>query len=108
MTTEDKIILYIGGPQVLVLLGVLLWASSGFAKEKVVPPLPQHFEYVLQGKTCNNAPIVLVPSDTFRCAGPDKEHLVCTGMTITVHSKVDDCMQLNVVHDNVKIQKETK
>lgn len=62
---------------------------------EIIPPLKQHFEYVLP-TTCV---VAVTAGPKFRCAGPDKEHLVCSGLQITVKGKVDDCLQINVVKD---------
>ena len=64
----------------------------------VLPPLKQHFEYVL-GSTCNGAEVQIAKGPSFRCTGLDKEHLNCTGTVVTVHGKLDDCLSINVVKD---------
>jgi len=74
------------------LAGLVLVAGA------VLPPLKQHFEYVL-GSTCNGAEVQISKGPSFRCSGPDKEHLVCSGTVITVKGKLDDCFQINVVKD---------
>ena len=61
----------------------------------VLPPLKQHFEYVLPG-SCVTA---IAKGPEFKCQGPDKDHLTCSGISVTVHGKVDDCLQINVVRE---------
>ena len=61
----------------------------------VLPPLKQHFEYVLPG-SCVAA---IAKGPEVKCQGPDKDHLTCSGISVTVHGKVDDCLQINVVKE---------
>ena len=61
----------------------------------VIPPLKQHFEYVLPGSCVTE----IKKGPEFKCAGPDKDHLTCSGIVVAVHGKVDDCLQINVVKE---------
>lgn len=61
----------------------------------VIPPLKQHFEYILPG-SCVTA---IEKTQNFKCIGPDKEHLKCEGITVTVRGKIDECLQINVVKE---------
>jgi len=84
------------------ILLLLVGSLSAQDNPKVIPPMPQHFEYVLQGKQCNNSPIVIGPGEHFRCVGKDKEHLICSDIPITVRGQLDNCLQINVVRDGSK------
>ena len=61
----------------------------------VIPPLKQHFEYVLPGSCVTE----IKKGPEFKCAGPDKDHLTCSGIVVAVHGKVDDCLQINVMKE---------
>ena len=61
----------------------------------VIPLLKQHFEYVLPGSCVTE----IKKGPEFKCAGPDKDHLTCSGIVVAVHGKVDDCLQINVVKE---------
>lgn len=64
----------------------------------ITPPLKQHFEYVLHS-TCNGAEVHIAKGPDFKCVGPDKGHLVCTGIDITVKGVVDSCLDIHVIKD---------
>lgn len=61
----------------------------------VIQPLKQHFEYVLP-RTCVSA---IAIGEDFKCTGPDKESLKCSGIVVTVRGKIDECLEINVVKD---------
>lgn len=76
-------------------LGLLLAALSMVCGEGIVPPLKQHFEYVLPG-SCIAA---VTAGPDAKCVGPDKDKLNCSGLVVTVKGKLDDCIQINVIKD---------
>lgn len=76
-------------------LGLLLAVLSMVCGEDIIPPLKQHFEYVLPPSCIST----ITAGPNTKCAGPDKEKMICTGLVITVKGKLDDCLQINVVKD---------
>lgn len=66
----------------------------------ITPPLKQHFEYILHS-TCNGEEVHIAKGPEFKCTGPDKDHLHCTGISISVKGVVDSCLDINVVKDTV-------
>lgn len=52
----------------------------------------QHFEYILPGSCV--AAIEKTPA--FKCSGPDRDHLKCQGISLTIRGKVDECLEIHV------------
>lgn len=61
----------------------------------IMPPLKQHFEYILPG-SCVAA---IEKGKDFKCKGPDKDHLKCEGISLTVRGHIDECLEIHVEKD---------
>lgn len=69
--------------------------DSPLPDANVIQPLKQHLEYVLPGSCV----VAIEKGPGFKCIGPDKDHLKCQGISVTVHGKIGDCFEVNVVKD---------
>lgn len=71
---------------------VLSGTTAPLPNSYVIQPLKQHFEYILPG-SCVSA---IEKTPEFKCKGPDKDHLKCEGISLTIRGKVDECLEIHV------------